>query len=227
MTDSTTLAAQVKPGSTSRPKSVSEEAIYFLQPNPKFDAVLRSTKESSSRFWLFYHASYVEAFGKSAPYGQLSDKVIKRISTILGEEIPSDFKNPESRRTFFNHANKARRILGWEKFDRWKKAEMQRWLNGQAERSDSPEYLEQALRDRARLERFLLPAQSAIDRIIASARTYAQDWIAESITSGLSAAQQSLDKGDFKAARERVAEAIEIVYQNASAARLKPMVESI
>jgi len=72
MNESISLTGQVKRGLTARAKSVSEEAIDFLKSNPKFEAVLRSTKESSSRLWLFYPGSYVEAFGNAAPCDRLS-----------------------------------------------------------------------------------------------------------------------------------------------------------
>jgi hypothetical protein len=37
----------------------------------------------------------VEAFGRTAPFRRISDAAVTRVSTILGEDRPSPFKNPE------------------------------------------------------------------------------------------------------------------------------------
>ena len=190
----TTHATASRVGSAAEAPAAPEDTIDFLQPNSDFEAALRSTKDSESRFWLFYHLAYLQAFGKAAPYGQLSEKTIERISFVLDEPVPSSFTNPEGRRTFFFHADAARHALGWRRFDRKRKAAMQRWLNSQAERSDCPDFLEQGFREHARNERVLLPGQSTIERMISQARTYAQEWIAKSITSDLSESDiQSID----------------------------------
>lgn len=44
------------------------------QPNPKFEEVIRYSKDPSSRFWLFYHACHLEAFGRTAPFGRLPEE---------------------------------------------------------------------------------------------------------------------------------------------------------
>lgn len=48
-----------------------QAGVDLLQPNPKFDDILGQTKERSSRFWLFYHAAYLEAFGRLSPFARL------------------------------------------------------------------------------------------------------------------------------------------------------------
>lgn len=84
---------------------------------------------------------------------------------------------------------------------------MQRWLNCQAERSDCLDFLEQGFREHARNERVLLPGQSTIERMISQARTYAQEWIAKSITSDLSETDiQSID--DLRRSDEKTQQSV-------------------
>ncbi|HJN07586.1 MAG TPA: hypothetical protein QF564_02770 [Pirellulaceae bacterium] len=94
-----------------------EDPVDFLQPNPKFEYVLRHAQETKSRIWLFYHAAYLEAFARTAPFRRISADVRERICLILDEDVPRPFKNPEERSTFFHHADKARRVLDWRKLD--------------------------------------------------------------------------------------------------------------
>ena len=140
---------------------------------------------TSSRIWLFYHASYLEAFGRAAPFRRVSEKAIERIVFILDEEIPEPFKNPEDRSSFFHHADKARKVLGWEKCDRKLRTKLQQWLNIQARRSDDSDYLRQLLEARICSERVVLPAESTLEQMVTQARSTAQKWIAASITGGL------------------------------------------
>ena len=168
--------------------------LDFLQPNPKFEELIRYSKNPSTRFWLFYHASYLEAFGRTAPFGRLPEHVVERIALVLDESIPEPFKNPGDRRTFTKHADKATRVLGWSKFDRKLRRKTQSWLDHQAERSDDPDYLRQVLEARLRSEHTILPADSTIDRMVAQARSAAQDWIAKSIAGALGKRQiKSID----------------------------------
>jgi hypothetical protein len=85
----------------------SGEDLEFLQPNPKFEEPIRYSKDPSSRFWLFYHACHLEAFGRTAPFGRLPEPVVDRIALVLDESVPESFKNPGDRRTFSKHADKA------------------------------------------------------------------------------------------------------------------------
>jgi len=98
----TTHATTSRVGSAAEAPAAPVDAIDFLQPNSDFEDALRSTKESSSRFRLFYHLAYLQAFGKTAPYGRLSEKTIERISFVLDETIPSSFTNPVGRSSFFS-----------------------------------------------------------------------------------------------------------------------------
>ena len=82
-----------------------DEPVDFLHPDPKFDQVLRYAQEPKSRIWLLYHAAYLEAFARTAPFRRISDAALQRICLILGQEVPRPFKNPEERRTFFHHAD--------------------------------------------------------------------------------------------------------------------------
>jgi hypothetical protein len=47
-------------GSAAGAPAALEGTIDFMQPNSDFEAALRSTKESSSRFWLFYHLAHLQ-----------------------------------------------------------------------------------------------------------------------------------------------------------------------
>ncbi len=49
----TTHATASKMGSAAEVPAAPEDTIDFLQPNSDFEAALRSTKDSESRFWLF------------------------------------------------------------------------------------------------------------------------------------------------------------------------------
>ena len=60
-----------------------EDPLDFLWPNPKFEKVLRYAQEAKSRIWLFYHAAYLEAFGRSAPFRRISDDALRRICVIF------------------------------------------------------------------------------------------------------------------------------------------------
>ena len=178
---------------TGCPRGVDD--LEFLQPNPKSEQLIRYSQDASSRFWVFYQACHLEAFGHTAPFGRLLAHVVERIARLLDESVPEAFKNPGDRRTFSKHADKARRVLRWAKFDRKLRTKTQRWLNVQAERSDDPEYLQQLLEARIRSEPAVLPAEFTLERMVAQARSAAQDWIAESIAGDLGRQQiMSVDR---------------------------------
>lgn len=85
-------------------------------------------------------------------------------------------------------------MLGWAKFDSKIRRETQGWLDLQAERSDDPDYLQQILKARIHSEHVILPAESTLGRMVAAARTAAQEWIVSSITNDLSKEQvKSID----------------------------------
>jgi hypothetical protein len=44
------------------------DSLDFLRPNPKFEQVLRSARETKSRIWLFFQAAHLEAFARTAPF---------------------------------------------------------------------------------------------------------------------------------------------------------------
>lgn len=103
-------------------------ASAFLRANAKFDGLLNYGRTVESRIWLFYHASYLDAFARTPPYRRLSPEMLGRICFLLDVDLPADFKNPEDRRTFTFHAEKARRELGWRKLNRTLGANIQQWL---------------------------------------------------------------------------------------------------
>ena len=82
---------------TGSPSPWCGDDLDFLQPNPKFEELIRYSKEPSTRFWLFYHASYLETFGRTAPFRRLPEHIVERIALVLDESIPETFKNPGER----------------------------------------------------------------------------------------------------------------------------------
>ncbi len=101
MDQTTTRATASRMGSAAE---APEDTTEFLQPNSDFEAALRSTKDSESRFWLFYHLAYLQSLGMEAPYSRISEKTIERISFVLDEPVPCSFTNPEGRRTLGSSA---------------------------------------------------------------------------------------------------------------------------
>ena len=118
-----------------------DDFIQSLEPDPKFDAVLRVTNGAINRVAVYYHAAYLEFFGQPPPFGPVPSEAVKRIASILELEVPEPFEYPSERRTFFKHAEKARRVLGWKKFARGFRSVTQEWLDVEARRSDDPDYL--------------------------------------------------------------------------------------
>ena len=209
---------------------VVDELIDFLEPNPKFDAVLRLAKGAVNRVALYYHASYLEHFGKTPPYGSVPAEAVQRIASILDVEVSEPFEYPPERRTFFKHAEKARQVLGWYKFNRGFRSVTQEWLDVEARRSDDPDYLQQILESRLRTDRVIPPARSSIERIIAQARTTAQEHVVDVIANGLSDKQKErIDKlrGIKRGTRRSHLQWIKDSPGNASPRVLKDLLERI
>jgi len=161
----------------------------LFQSNEKYEPVLRYAYGREARIALFYHAAYLENFGRSAPYSPIPAAVIEHIASVLGENNPAPFKYPDARQTFFDHADKARRLLGWRQPDARTRRQTQTWLFSQACRLDDPDHLEQVLTERFRAERITLPAQTNIDRLVSHAREGAQGWLSETVTAALTRQQ--------------------------------------
>ena len=181
MTTSTTLSA--RPAVTSGPDpALLQEFIASLKRTAKFDGVISHAQGTSSRIALYYHASYLEFFARSAPYGPIPQEAAQRIAAILGEDLRLPLRYPRNRRTFFNHAEKARRVLGWRKLEGKSRRPIHSWLVLQAQRTDDPDYLQQQLVARLGTSRIVLPSDWTLNQMIARARTQAQESICESIT---------------------------------------------
>src|SRR5262249_28348791 len=95
-----------------------EELVRCLPAEPQLDAVLRGAQGTVSRIALVYHAAYLEACGRSAPYGPIPLEIREQIAALLDEKVPYPFVYPEERRTFFKHPDKPPRALPCPNFDR-------------------------------------------------------------------------------------------------------------
>jgi TnpA family transposase len=166
-----------------------DELRALFQMHDRYEPVLRYAHGTEARISLFFHAAYLENFGRSAPYSSIPKALVEHIAAIFGEVLPTSFVYPGARRTFFKHADKARRLLGFRRLDAKTRQTTQAWLFEQASRSDDQEHLGQLLADHFKAERIVLPAKTSCSRLIGQARERAQDWISQTIAAGLTEKQ--------------------------------------
>lgn len=166
-----------------------EEIIRIFRPSDRYAQLLRAHTDAA-RIALYYHAAYLEAFGQSAPYGPIPDRVAAHIAKVLGLEVALPLPYPDARATFFQHAERARASLGWQKFTPAARKSFERWLAEEARRSIDTDYLRDLLLRQLFADRVLIPAEYRIERMVSRARVEAQEWIAKTIiTHGLTEAQ--------------------------------------
>ena len=63
------------------------EIARIFRPNDRFNGLIHS-HSATNRIALFYHAAYLEAFGRIAPFGPVPPRVASHISRILETELP-------------------------------------------------------------------------------------------------------------------------------------------
>lgn len=160
-----------------------EEIDRIFSPNPRFELVLRYARGPAARIALYYQAAHLEALGRAAPFESLPEHIVHRIAKTLGEIPPFPFPYPDARATFFDHAEKARRILGWRKCGAVEQRGLLGWLSQIARQSDDPDYLRAVLVNHLLLGRMMLPGPSRIDRLIGRARSAGREWVTRTILS--------------------------------------------
>lgn len=106
-------------------------------------------------------------------------------------KAPTSFKYPLDERTFRKHAEKARTVLGWRKFNGGLRASTQKWLDLEARRSDDPDYLQGLLEAHLYKEQIVPPALSSLERMVGQARAAAQDHIVKLIIKSLDKRQKA------------------------------------
>lgn len=168
-----------------------EEIARVFRPSEKYQDLLRA-QTPVHRIALYYHAAYLETFGRQAPYAPIPERVIRHIARVLASEVPVPFVYPDLQITFIKHAEKVRRTLGWQKFLPKARASFERWLAEEARRSLDGDYLRERLVGQLYESRIVVPATSRIDRMIGRAKVAAQEWITRQVvSSGLTEAQLS------------------------------------
>lgn len=65
-----------------------DEIRQIFQLAPRIEEGLRYAKGSVHRVALFFHAVYLETFGKAPPYAPIPEAVARHIAGVLGETIP-------------------------------------------------------------------------------------------------------------------------------------------
>lgn len=163
-----------------------DELKDYFHPDPKFDDVVRYAKGPVNRIALFYHAAYLENLGQAPPYAPLPEGLAGHIAEVLGETAPSPFPYPDARATFFHHAEKARRILGWKIWNQATRRGLEHRLAAEARRVDDRDYLEAKLEEWLCEAHVLHPGPTRMKKMVSQARTHARNWIAQTITSSLS-----------------------------------------
>lgn len=167
----------------------SEEIAYLFRPNERF-TFLAQAHTPVHRIALYYHAAYLEAFGRAAPYAPIPPRIIAHVAGVLGLPVPEPFVYPDLQITFIKHTEKVRRSLGWQKCTPAVQNSFERWLSEEARRSIDADYLRGLLLDRLRAAKIVIPARYRIDRLVSRARVVAQEWIARTIIgSGLTVGQ--------------------------------------
>lgn len=162
-----------------------EEVTQIFRLTDRYASLLRAHSDAA-RIALYYHAAYLEAFGRPAPYGPIPPCVTVHISGILGLEAPTPLPYPDVRATFFQHAERVRAALGSQKFTPKARKSFERWLAEEARRSIDTDYLRDLLLRQLFADRVLIPAEYRIERMVSRARVDAQEWIAKTvITAGL------------------------------------------
>jgi TnpA family transposase len=168
-----------------------EEIARVFRPQEKYGGLL-GAQTATHKIALFYHAAYLEAFGRQIPYAPIPDEIVRHIAGVLGCDVPSPFVYPDLQITFLKHAEKVRRALGWQRFVPKVRASFERWLAEEARRSLEPDYLRGRLEGQLFASKIVLPAESRTQRMISRARVVAQEWITRQvISSGLTDAQLS------------------------------------
>jgi TnpA family transposase len=160
-----------------------DELDRIFAPNPRFQPVLRYAYGPAAKVALYYHAALLEALGRAAPFAPIPEHVVHRIARALGETPPLSLPYPEARATFFDHAEKARRLLGWRKCGASEQRGLLAWLSEIARQSDDPDYLRAALVNHLLQGRMMLPGASRIDRLVGQAKTAGRDWVVRTILS--------------------------------------------
>lgn len=172
-----------------------EEFGYYFSPDPKFFEAVRYAKGPVARIALFFHAAYLENFGQSPPYAPIPEALARHIAGLLGETAPSPFPYPEAQSTFFHHQAKALRILGWRSLSQALRRAFEHRLAAEARRSDDKDHLEGKLIEWFYESRVLHPGPSRVKKMVGQALTHARNWIAQYISSHLSAANVQAIEG--------------------------------
>lgn len=171
-----------------------EEIRALFRPTSRYEVFLREAHGPVNRVALFFHATYLEAFGEPAPLGPIPDAVARHITQLLEDEVPIPLPYPDSPRTFFAHAKRVRLGLGWSDFDEKARKSFERWLAEEAQRTDDSQQLREALIKHLYRSKVTRPAMSKIDRMVGSARKKALDLIAQVVERSLSKEQlQAID----------------------------------
>jgi hypothetical protein len=68
----------------------SEEIANVFRPNERFIS-LAQAHTPIHRIALYYHATYLEAFGCAAPYAPIPPRIIAHVAGVLGLPIPEPF----------------------------------------------------------------------------------------------------------------------------------------
>lgn len=160
-----------------------DELDRIFGPNPRFEPVLRYARGPVAKIALYYHAAHLESLGRAASLGPIPEHVVHRIAKALGETTPVPFPYPDARATFFDHAEKTRRILGWRKCGAVEQRGLLGWLSQIARQSDDPDYLRAVLVNHLLAGRMMLPGPSRIDRLIGRARSAGREWVTRTILS--------------------------------------------
>jgi hypothetical protein len=65
-------------------------ALRIFRPDERF-ASLAQAHTPVHRIALYYHAAYLEAFGRAAPYAPIPPRIIAHLAGVLGLPVPEPF----------------------------------------------------------------------------------------------------------------------------------------
>lgn len=151
-----------------------EQLDLVFQLREPYAPILQGAHGLTNRIWLLWHATYLDAFGQHPPYGPIPGPIVQRLARALGETLPAESRSPDRRQTFFTHAEKARRLLGFRKFSGRCLRELSSWLTEEARKNDDPGLLQRLLLEKLWNEKIIAPASYRIDRLVGSVRIAAQ-----------------------------------------------------
>lgn len=159
----------------------------------RYDPLLRYAHGGTGKAWLLWHAGYLEAFGQHPPFGAIPGRVIEVLPKALGIALPA-MLFPDRKPTFYAHADKVRRVLGYRKFTVTARSAVAESLAQAAARNDDPGHLLRFLDERLKAEKIVRPAASRLERLVESARTSAQQKTIAGVLEALAPEQfQKLD----------------------------------